>query len=132
MRPARLNVLFLCSRNRWRSPTAEKIYRNDERVNVRSQGTARGAVKRPTSHDVAWADIVIVMEEKHRQRVLSEFLAPVRFKPIHVLDIPDLYQFMDLDLGQLIHSAADPIISRDLLGDQLIDDVTLRDVCDSL
>ncbi len=65
---------------------------------MRSRGTAHGAVKRLTSHDVAWADIVMVMEEKHRQRVLANFPDLVLFKPIYVLDIPDLYQFIGLEL----------------------------------
>ncbi len=112
MRSGKLNVLFVCSRNQWRSSTGEKIYENDGRVNTRSRGTARSAVKRITPQDLAWADVVMVMEDKHRERILADFPDLVQFKPIYVLDIPDRYQFMDLDLIDMIQSAAEPIINH--------------------
>ena len=112
MKPKQINVLFVCSRNQWRSPTAEKIYQNDDRVNARSRGTTRSAVKTITAGDLAWTDVVMVMEEKHRRRILADFPDASRFKPIHVLDIPDDYRFMELDLVNLICAAADPIIDE--------------------
>ena len=110
MKPKRINVLFVCSRNQWRSPTAEKIYRNDDRVNARSRGTTRSAVRTITAADLSWADVVMVMEEKHHRRIFADFPDASRFKPIHVLDIPDDYRFMELDLVNLICAAADPIV----------------------
>lgn len=110
MKAERINVLFVCSRNQWRSPTAEKVYRNDDRVNARSRGTTRSAVRTITAADLSWADAVMVMEEKHRRRILADFPDASRFKPIHVLDIPDDYQFMDPTLVNLISAAADPQI----------------------
>ncbi|KAA1262595.1 Low molecular weight phosphotyrosine protein phosphatase [Rubripirellula obstinata] len=107
----RLNVLFVCSKNQWRSPTAEAIYRRDDRVSVRSRGTAKGAVQTIRSDDIVWADVVLVMEDKHRQRILADFPGEANFKPMHVLDIPDDYQFMDDELVELIRSAAEPIIA---------------------
>jgi predicted protein tyrosine phosphatase len=106
----KINVLFVCSRNQWRSPTAENIYRNDERIQVRSRGTARSAVHTITDDDLAWADVVMTMENKHRKRILASFPDTSRCKPIHVLDIPDDYRFMELDLVNLICTAAEPII----------------------
>ena len=32
------HVLFVCGRNQWRSPTAARIYANDQRIEVRSAG----------------------------------------------------------------------------------------------
>lgn len=69
----KLNVLFVCSKNQWRSPTAEAIYRGDDRVFVRSRGTARAAVQTIPSSDIAWADAILVMEDKHRQRIFADF-----------------------------------------------------------
>jgi predicted protein tyrosine phosphatase len=112
MKPKRINVLFVCSRNQWRSPTAEKIYENDDRVNARSRGTTRSAVKTITASDLAWADVVMAMEEKHRRRILADFPGGSRFKAVHVLDIPDDFRFMELDLVNLINTAADPIIDE--------------------
>src|SRR6056297_1911848 len=107
---SRLNVLIVCSKNQWRSPTAEAIYRRDDRVSVRSRGTAKAAVQTIRSGDVTWVDVILVMEDKHRQRILADFPGEAKFKPIYVLDIPDDYQFMDDELVELIRSAAEPII----------------------
>ena len=107
----RLHVLFVCSKNQWRSPTAEAIYRNDDRVSVRSRGTSRSAVQTIRSGDIVWANVVLVMEDKHRRRILADFPGETKFKPIHVLDIPDEYQFMDDELAWLIRSAVEPIIT---------------------
>lgn len=108
----RLKVLFVCSKNQWRSPTAEKVYCRDERVSVRSRGTARSAVRTITAADLHWADLVLVMEEKHRNRIRAEFPQASRRSQIHVLDVPDDYQFMDDELVELIRSATDPIFSQ--------------------
>jgi len=109
---SRLNVLFVCSKNQWRSPTAEAIYRRDDRVSVRSRGTAKAAVQTIRSDDIAWADVILVMEDKHRQRILADFPGESRFIPMHVLDIPDDYKFMDDELVVLIRTAAEPIIEH--------------------
>ena len=104
-----LKILFVCSKNQWRSPTAEAIYLNDDRISVRSRGTARAAVQTIRSCDITWADAILVMEDKHRERILADFPGESKFKPVHVLDIPDDYQFMDAELVQLIKSAAEPV-----------------------
>lgn len=114
----RLNVLFVCSKNQWRSPTAEAIYRDDPRISVRSCGTASAAVRPIREGDLAWADMVLVMEQKHRSRVLADYPGPTKFLPIHVLDIPDEYGYMDTALIQLIRSAADPLIESHLSSHQ--------------
>lgn len=57
MTKPRLNVMFVCSRNQWRSPTAEKMYENDDRLNVRSRGTTRNAIQTITANDIKWSDV---------------------------------------------------------------------------
>lgn len=107
----RLNVLFVCSKNQWRSPTAEAIYRRDDRLSVRSRGTAKSAVQTIRSDDIVWSDVILVMEDKQRRRILADFPGESKFKPMHLLDILDDYQFMDDELVELIKSAAEPIIA---------------------
>ncbi|EMI44986.1 low molecular weight protein tyrosine phosphatase family protein [Rhodopirellula sp. SWK7] len=104
----RIHLLFVCSRNQWRSPTAEQIYRNDARVSVRSRGTARNAKRTINADDIRWSDLILVMEDKHRRRILADFPDPSRHTPLHVLDIPDEYQPMDPELVELIRSATEP------------------------
>lgn len=112
MNSRRLNILFVCSKNQWRSPTAEAIYRDDERVSVGSRGTAKAAVRSIRSSDIAWADVILVMEDKHRQRILAQFPGELKFKPVHVLDIADDYRFMDAELIELLRAATEPIINE--------------------
>ena len=60
-----MNVLFVCSKNQWRSPTAEKIFAEDYGIRTRSAGTSSSARHRINQRDLAWADIIMVMEERH-------------------------------------------------------------------
>jgi len=102
-----LNLLFVCSQNKWRSPTAEKIYGSKPLINARSAGTCLNARHLISSPDIKWADIIFVMEEKHRTKILSAFPSDTRFKEIVVLGIEDAYKYMDDDLVVRISSAVD-------------------------
>jgi predicted protein tyrosine phosphatase len=109
LRPAggeRLHVLFLCSRNQWRSPTAEQVWRRHPRVEARSAGLSSAARRVVSEADLAWADVVLVMEDKHRSRLLGEHRDVLGDKPVHVLDIPDDYRYMDPELVELL---GDPV-----------------------
>lgn len=92
------NLLFICSRNQWRSPTAEALWRQRPGFSARSAGTSPQARKTVSAADVQWADLIFVMEKKHKIRLQAEFGRACQFKTIHVLDIPDEYRFMDPDL----------------------------------
>ena len=88
-----MNILFICSMNQWRSPTAEKVFQNLDQITTRSAGTSSKA-KRTVSHkDVTWSDIIIVMENKHKQRLKADFRQELNYKNIHVLDIPDDFKY---------------------------------------
>ena len=107
-----INVLFVCSMNQWRSPTAEKIYADSPLVSARSAGTNKGARRSVGAADLAWADLVLVMEQKHKQRVMAAFPGEMKFKKLQVLDIPDNYQYMDPELIEEIRSAVDPLLEE--------------------
>lgn len=110
--PHRINALFLCSRNQWRSPTAEQIWRDSQRVNVRARGLSPRAVRVVTEDDITWADIIFVMERNHRGRLVGRFGDLVDRDHLHVLDIPDEYQFMDPELIDLLQDRAGPMLDR--------------------
>jgi predicted protein tyrosine phosphatase len=95
-------VLFVCSRNQWRSPTAEAVFRKRPDVEARSVGTSPNARRTVSAADVKWADVVLVMETKHRQRLQAQFAKLLRFTPLYVLDIPDEYRFMDPELVEIL------------------------------
>jgi len=63
--PEDLKLLFICSRNQWRSPTAERLFIGVPGVEARSAGTEPGARVRVTAGLLGWADRIFVMERKH-------------------------------------------------------------------
>lgn len=109
-----MRLLFLCSRNQWRSPTAEKVYQNDPRVEVRSAGTSTSARCRVSEKLLRWADLVLVMEYSHKLRLREQFPELVRELHIEVLDIPDDYEFMNPELVALIRERVEPLLERGL------------------
>lgn len=46
------NVLFICSKNQWRSPTAEAVWRKHPQLSVRSAGTSSTARHKITVEDI--------------------------------------------------------------------------------
>ena len=102
-----MRILFVCSRNRWRSPTAEEIYRGRIGFEVRSAGTEPSARVRVTLDDIRWAQKIFVMERKHKERIVERFSRELGRKEIIVLDIEDEYQFMDEELIDMIKVSVD-------------------------
>lgn len=111
-RPMR-NVLFICSRNQWRSPTAEQLWRRHPLVSARSAGTSPNARHRVSIDDIEWADVILVMEEKHKSRLMAEFSRMLAHKPVHVLDIPDEYKYMDPELIEELQRSVGSILEID-------------------
>jgi predicted protein tyrosine phosphatase len=97
-------LLFVCSKNKWRSLTAEKMLESNEDYSVKSAGTEAGARVKITSGLVRWADIIFVMEKKHRTRLQESFSSELIDKQIVVLNIPDDFQFMDEELISILES----------------------------
>ncbi|MYM24831.1 phosphotyrosine protein phosphatase [Duganella sp. FT135W] len=106
----RTNVLFVCSKNQWRSPTAEAVWRGHPQLNVRSGGTSPNARHHVSEADIRWADVILVMEEKHKSRLKAEYTRVLDFKPIHVLDIPDDYQYLDAELIEQLKQTVPSIL----------------------
>ena len=104
---ARLRVLFVCSLNQWRSPTAEVLYRNDARLEVRSAGLRTDAKRHLSTSDVTWAQVIFVMDRDQKAWVQERF-RDLQLPPIRVLDIPDTLVYMDPELQRLLREAIDP------------------------
>jgi predicted protein tyrosine phosphatase len=103
-----MNLLFVCSRNQWRSPTAEAIFKDHAFYKVRSAGTEPSARIRLSQKQLDWADHIFVMEKKHKQRILEKFTIE---KDIIVLDIEDDYRYMDPELIESIRTSLLPYLS---------------------
>jgi predicted protein tyrosine phosphatase len=97
-----LQVLFLCSLNRWRSPTAEEIFAGHPGIECSSAGLNNGADNPLTPDLVEWADLIFVMERAHKTKLSSRFKTQLNGKRVICLDIPDNYPYMDPALIALL------------------------------
>lgn len=99
-------ALFICSRNRLRSPTAEQIFSAWPDVETDSAGLAVDAEVVLSSEQLAWATIVFVMEKAHKNRLATKFRASLNGKRVICLDIPDNYEYMQPELIALLEAKA--------------------------
>lgn len=97
-------MLFVCSQNRLRSPTAEQVFSRREDLEVDSAGTNQDADNPLTAEMVAWADVIFVMEKAHRSKLQRRFRAALGGKRVVCLDIPDDYDFMQPELVRLLRT----------------------------
>jgi predicted protein tyrosine phosphatase len=88
-------LLFVCSRNRRRSLTAEKLYEGFPAYRVRSVGTQPEARIVITEGHIGWADVIFVMEKSHLNRIRRKFPEALEGKRVITLGIPDEYEFME-------------------------------------
>ncbi len=99
-------ALFLCSRNRLRSPTAEQVFAAWPEVETDSAGLAPDADLALSSEQLEWAEIVFVMEAAHRRKLNAQFKRQLAGKRVICLDIPDNYAFMQPELVALLERKA--------------------------
>lgn len=95
-------VLFLCSKNKLRSPTAEAIFSNMEGWEVCSAGVSNDAEVHVSLEDVEWADYIFVMEKSHKKKLSSKFGGAISKQAVISLDIPDDYEYMDAELIEIL------------------------------
>jgi len=93
-------VLFVCSGNVDRSPTAEALLKRKEGFEARSAGILLGARRRLSKDLIDWADIIFAMEDIHREAVLR--IAPYAKDKVMVLGIPNLYNRNDPELIEIL------------------------------
>ncbi|HEV2572680.1 low molecular weight protein tyrosine phosphatase family protein [Methylocella sp. CPCC 101449] len=96
------NVLFVCSQNRLRSPTAEQVFANYPDIEVMSAGTNNDAETPLDAELVRWADIIFVMEKAHRSKLQRRFKADLKRARIICLDIPDDFAYMEPALVRIL------------------------------
>jgi predicted protein tyrosine phosphatase len=106
-----LRVLFICSRNRRRSPTAEQVFANYPRVETASAGLAPDADERVGVDHIEWADLIFVMEPIHKRRLLRDLPTAGRKRVID-LNIRDQYDFMEPALVDLLNVRVTPFLGR--------------------
>lgn len=97
-----MNLLFVCSENRLRSPTAETVFSEYEGINVIGVGTNSDAETTVSGDLIEWADAILVMEKSHRNKVSKKFKDLLKGKKLVCLDIPDNYDCMDPELIKIL------------------------------
>jgi predicted protein tyrosine phosphatase len=99
-------ALFICSQNRLRSPTAEQVFSTWPGVETDSAGLGGDANVPLSPEQIAWADIIFVMEKTHRSRLGAKFRRHLNGKRVICLDIPDDYDYMQPELIRLLEAKA--------------------------
>ena len=79
-------------------------------MSVRSAGTSPNARRKVSADDIRWSDVIFVMEEKHKSRLVAEFSRLLDGKTIH---IPDEYKYMDPELVEQLERSVSAILGFD-------------------
>lgn len=95
-------ILFICSQNKLRSPTAEAVFADYDGWEVRSAGLNNDAEIPLGLDDIQWAEYIFVMEKVHKKKVQQQFATALKNKKLICLDIPDNYRYMDEKLIYLL------------------------------
>ena len=107
-----IKILFVCGRNSRRSLTAEKIFRSSRRISARSAGVSDTSKHRINEADLAWADLILVMERKYASRIRDNFSHLESLPPIECLDISDEYIFMQAELIEILRSSVAQVLEE--------------------
>ena len=105
-----MKLLFVCSQNQLRSPTAEAVFAEYEGLEVDSAGIDRGAEMPLGGDAIQWSDIIFVMEQSHRKKLSKKFQPWLKNKRVVCLDIPDEYEYMDPALVELLKRKVLPLL----------------------
>jgi predicted protein tyrosine phosphatase len=97
----RPNILVVCGRNKKRSRTAEHIFKDDNRFNIRSAGVSSKSERKISEKDLNWADLVFVMETEQRTKIRGLY-KHLKLPPIEILNIADEYEFMNAELVETL------------------------------
>jgi predicted protein tyrosine phosphatase len=103
---AMTRVLFICAKNRLRSPTAEHVFASYPGVETDSAGVNHDAEVPVAAEQLRWADVVVVMESRHQEKLRRGFGDALKGKRVVCLDIPDDYDYMDSELVALLNQRA--------------------------
>ncbi|GAB3101821.1 low molecular weight protein tyrosine phosphatase family protein [Lysobacter terrae] len=104
------NVLFICSQNRLRSPTAEQVFADWPGVETSSTGLNNDAENPVTPELLEWAELIFVMERAHRSKLSAKFKRHLGHARVVCLDIPDEYEYMDAELVRLLEAKVSPYL----------------------
>lgn len=105
-------VLFLCGKNRLRSPTAEQVFAAWPDIETDSAGVNHDADCPVTMEHVRWAELIVVMEKAHLAKLRRGFRAGLGTAKVVCVDIADDYDYMQPALVELLEKRVGPYLRR--------------------
>src|SRR5262245_33374635 len=105
-----MRVLFVCSQNRLRSPTAEHIFSTWHGVECESAGVHKSAASPVGAELLEWAEVIFVMEKSHHTRLSKRWAQHMHDKSVICLNIRDVYQYMEPKLVSLLEAKVSPYL----------------------
>jgi predicted protein tyrosine phosphatase len=104
------NILFICGKNKWRSPTAEQVFAEHPGIQCASAGLSNDAEVPVSAELIDWADMIFVMERQHKSKLSVQFQPQLLGKRLVCLNIPDNYKFMEPALVKILQSKVTPFL----------------------
>ncbi len=101
-------MLFICSANHDRSPTAEIMYQRHPGLEAKSTGIFKP--QKEVRDCLSWAEVIVVMEDIHEAYIRKRFAEALADKPVFVLGIADRYRFMEDELTSLIEERMEAVL----------------------
>lgn len=105
-----LRILFVCGKNKWRSPTAEQIFADYPGVECMSAGISNDAETLISVELVEWASLIFVMEKAHKTKLSNRFKSQLVGRRVVCLNIADKYKFMDPVLVKVLNAKITPYL----------------------
>jgi predicted protein tyrosine phosphatase len=105
-------ILFICGKNRRRSPSAEEIFAGMDGVDVSSAGVSAEAVCPVSADLLEWADRVFVMEQPQKKYLDAHFAGSLKDKKIVCLHGLDIYSYMQPELVAVLRAKMLPLLRR--------------------
>ena len=110
-----MKILFLCTANSERSPTAEKLFEYSQGYEARSAGVHPAAYRVVNQDLVDWADKIFVMSEKEDGHLtFLKQQADISGKSVYDLDIPDIFPRGDPELVNLLYERLSYYLDLDI------------------
>jgi predicted protein tyrosine phosphatase len=107
-----VKILFVCSRNRRRSPTAEALFAAIPGIEAASAGTSPDAENAVSADLIEWTDLIFAMEAVHKRKLNRKYPHLLRQRRVIVLDIPDDYEYMDERLVATLRKLVTPYLGE--------------------
>ncbi len=107
-----MNILFICSQNKRRSLTAEKLLDGYCGHIVRSAGTEKNSRVKLTPGLIGWADMIFCFEKKHLRRIKENYAEEAEGKTFITMNIADEYEYMDEELQDILWGYAEEYLDK--------------------